>query len=282
MVLSVLALLGGCAAAPDKLYSEAVFVACPVVATAGVQTPPIAACAEETSIYSDAVWVPFFGPLYEAAENRNPDSEPGLTVLATLLPGIGPALQTELGAKRCLAQCLPPAAVALAQADATRIKAYFDLALDVSDGNCQQFVQQWRGGETVSAATVGGLGQGRLEAVLTDTIRENRRQARQILQQLKPPVADVQSRIAAYDGLCSADHALATLEDATHNQLADSFTSDMAEQKAWLTKSGIAAQDANGKPRDNINHINNIQRSSIPGLARPAADKKKPKKPKKR
>lgn len=282
VVLPILALLSSCASTPASLQGAAVFAACPAfTATEQQASPPAlpaAACAEQASIYSNAIWLPFFGPLYEAAINQSPDSEPGLTVLSTLLPGIGPALQSGLGAKRCLAQCLPPAAVALAQADATQIKAYFDQALDVSDGNCEHFLQQWRSGETESAATVGGLGQGRLEAVLTDTLRENRRQARQVLQRLKPTAAEVQSRIAAYDGLCSVDHALATMEDATRNQLAGSFTSDMAEQKAWLAKSGISAANDDGKPKDNIRHINNILRPTLPGLAKPAADKKKPKK----
>jgi hypothetical protein len=281
VVLPFLTLLYGCAATPNQLlYSATVFAACPAAAkTDAPATPPAlpaATCAEQASLYSDAVWVPFFGPLYEAAVNPNPDSEPGLTVLSSLLPVIGPALQTGLGAKRCLAQCLPPA-TALTQTDDAHIKAYFNQALDVSDDNCRHFLQQWRGGESASAETIGGPAQGRLEAVLADTIRENRRQARQILQQLQPTVADVQSRIGAYDGLCSVEHALTTLEDATRNQLSGSFISDMAEQKNWLTKSGIAAPD-DGKPKDPIRHINNILRPGAPGAARPLAEKKKAKK----
>ncbi|MDD4915404.1 MAG: hypothetical protein PHW13_10275 [Methylococcales bacterium] len=265
----MLTLACGCAAGPDSLHGAAVFAECPVTAPANdAQANPAAACAEQVSIYGDAVWVPVFGPLYDAAVNESPDSEPGLTVLATLLPGIGPALQTGLGAKRCLTKCLPPAA---AQADTTQTKAYFDLALDVSDDNCRHFLDTLDSGETATAATVGSLGQGRLEAVLIDTIRQNRRQARQILQQAKPTAAEVQSLIGAYDGLCSLEHALATLEDATRNQLSGSFTSDKAEQKTWLTKSGITAQntESDGKPKDKIRHINNILKSTTPRLPTP-------------
>jgi hypothetical protein len=260
-----LVLLGGCAAGPDGLRSAEVFAGCPAAPAKAPAGLPAPVCAEQESIYGGAVWAPVFGPLYEAAANGDPRRDAGLTVLATLLPGIGPALMTGLGAQRCLTECLPAA-----EPDGggeSQARAYLELALDVSDRNCRRFLERLPGALPADATAGDDLAFARLAVGMADAIQENRRQARKILQQAKPARFGLQSRVAAYDGLCSAEHALATMAEATRNQLSGSQAGNAAEQKAWLAKSGVedgggrtaAEQDA---PKDAQNHINRVQRGT--------------------
>ncbi len=288
----ILALTAACGSAPLKPRAASAFAACPA-ANAGTnqfsatetgsdqtlaspaapdkssaplaeskQLPP-PGCAEQTSIYSGAVWLPFFGPLYDAAINSNPGQEPALTVLATVLPGLGPALQLGLGEKICLAECLTEAAPELSD-DSLR-RAYLEQALQVSDANCRRYVDQLRSAD----ATGGILAEYRLLAVMADAMEANRRQARTILVKDAADAAETRRRVEAYDSLCTLDHAAATLAAATRNQLSGSLTANAADQKMWLAEAGIADTPA-PRPVDKNNHINNIHRiggaSNTPGL----------------
>lgn len=263
-------LLCGCAAEPPRLAGAPVFAACPAAGREGQATAlPQQGCAEDISIYSPVVWLPFFGPLYDAATNTHAERAVGLSLLATVLPGIGPMIQTGLGAKQCLTQCL--AADSAYGLPTGSEQAFLQLALDVSDGNCRQFLDNL----PAALETAAEIAEppARLTPLLSDTILAERRQVRRLLESGKPTAADLPARMAAYDVLCSVDHALATLADAGRNQLAGNGNSNAQDNQAWLERDGFVAEAASHKDsggrRDGkrVSHINRINRPKQPGAA---------------
>lgn len=272
-----LGLMTACASEAPRLASAPAFGACPAghcadsAAAAAPPALPQPGCSADESIYSPVVWLPFFGPLYDAATNTHPERQIGLSLLATVLPGIGPAIQTGLGARQCLTQCL--AADSAAGAGADNGKALLELALTVSDNNCRQFVDSLPG--RLADAEADGAPRG-LAPLLADTIRAERLLARQILENSHPEAAAIPAGIAAYDDLCSAEHALATLADAGRNQLGGNADSNGKDRKAWLEQNGFSAGVAaaretggggQGQDGKRISHINRINRVRVPGAA---------------
>jgi hypothetical protein len=259
-----LSLLGGCASQPLPLASAPVFGVCP--AADHDAPPPSAAalpqprCVEDTSIYSPLVWLPFFGPLYDAATNSHAERQLELSLLATVLPGIGPAIQTGLGARLCLAQCLPVASAANLPSGAE--KRLLTLALDVSDSNCRQFLITLPTALGDDAAPELASGISRL---LTDAITAERLSARQTLTNATADAASLSTKIAAYDALCSVDHSLAMLTEANRNQLSGNSSSKSGAAAAGAATKQMAAQK-DGKHPSHINRINKSKSASTRAL----------------
>lgn len=101
-------------------------------------------CSQKESIYSNSVWIPVFGPLFDLSTNTNPNKKGGWYFLSTILPVIGPAAQLGYGAKQCIAECLPEIDQAKdPSSDPKLLKKYYQTALNVSDANCRTFVSRF-------------------------------------------------------------------------------------------------------------------------------------------
>ena len=226
-----LSLLTACTSAPQRLASTPVFAVCPVLERILTEKVTLAQpqlqCVQDKSIYSPLVWLPFFGPLYDAATNTHAEHQLSLSLLSTLLPGIGPAIQTGVGARQCLAQCLPQESIS--NLPISGVKHFLTLALDVSDRNCQHFLDN-----LPTALNANNAYTPELTPLLMDTIRTERQLARQNLSSLMLDATAITSKINAYDTLCSVDHALALLSDASHNQLSGNNNSNGLDRKVWL------------------------------------------------
>lgn len=233
-------------------------------------------CSQKTSIYSHAVWFPVFGPLWDLTTNTQPGVNAFWYLASTAVPIIGPAMQLSLGSKRCLTQCLPtPDQIRLTD-DAVNStnpvnvesvadrQSYFDLALSVSDANCQRFLNDLAIDEDVAEEAPKKLTQ-----ELIATIKANRQAARSLL--LCSPLNDqeVLAKINNYDNLCNIDFALATLLNAVENQNSGNSIGNKQDQIAWLQQHGITrlpvTSSAAALPMQNKNCLGPAAKSKANG-----------------
>jgi hypothetical protein len=250
-------------------------------------------CSNQSSIYSNAVWVPIFGPWYDFAHNTHALKNTSWYWLSSLLPVFGPLAQIHFGETECLSACLSTPQAVLNSAESTnteQLKQLLDQALQVSDRNCQLFLNRLTvadspdaQGEFTNIEETGKLGiylQQHLWPGLQATVQANRLAARKILNCAPPSQAqDVLTVLDHYDSLCSVASATAALLSASEHQNTANNTSSYQQQSEFLRSQGFnyqltltneacvtptqSAAAIKFKPNLNRrNHINNFFRRS--------------------
>ncbi|OAI27574.1 MULTISPECIES: hypothetical protein [Methylomonas] len=290
-----LPLLNGCAATARSLSSSKVFApSCPTAATptykdpdltissvsltsAGVSDDQTPRCSQKESVYSNAVWIPVLGPLFDLSTNTSPDRKGTWYLVSVAFPLIGPALQLSYGAKQCIAECLPTPVTRV-----PNVADYFDRALNVSDANCRTFLTRFyanvnganeskdslnslstitatgaafanplagaiiSGTKTVLEDGIGSFSnnylQGKLMPDLITTIQKYRQTARKELDTpLYAPdsVEDVVRSVNNYDSLCAIDTAVQIMVESVNNQNSGNDKTNNQDQNIQLKHLGL-------------------------------------------
>jgi hypothetical protein len=292
--------LTGCAGTAKTLSSSKVFaVSCPIRNLPTRQDPDLTVsglfgdaapkpedidvdglhprCSQKESVYSNAVWIPVLGPLFDLSTNTNPDRRGMWYFLSTALPIIGPAAQLSYGAKQCIAECMPrPNKV-----DDKELPAYFDRAMNVSDANCRTFLDRFYAGlnganetkdtlTSISTITATGAAfanplagaiisgtktilsdgitsysanylQGKLMPDLLSTIQDTRQSARAEILKSPVSVEEVVAKVNNYDALCSIENSVQFMQKAANNQNSGNKNTNEQDQKALQEKNGVSA-----------------------------------------
>ena len=241
-------------------------------------------CAQKESIYSNAVWFPVLGPLYDLSTNTNPRRSGIWYFLSTALPIIGPMAQLSYGAKQCISECMPPPETI----DINKLPAYFDRAMNLSDENCGTFLSRFSAGmnganeskdtlNSISTITATGAAfanplagaiisgtktilsdsitsysnnylQSKLMTDLLSSIQEFRKSARTDLAKSPRSVEEVVAKVNSYDALCSIDSAVLFMQKAVNALKASQKTKDGSNEAITVTGTAPAAPAAPAAP----------------------------------
>lgn len=288
--------IAGCAGTSRTLSSSKVFApSCPIANLPTHQDPDLIntglftaapqtddpngfhpRCSQKESVYSNAVWIPVFGPLFDLSTNTNPDRRGIWYFLSTALPIIGPAAQLSYGAKQCIAECIPrPKDVPAAQ-----LPSYFDRAMNVSDENCRTFLSRFYASingvneskdtlTSISTITATGAAfanplagaiisgtktilsdgitsynanylQGKLMPDLLTTIQDDRKNARKTVLTSPLSVEEIVAKVNSYDALCSIDNAVQIMRKAVNNQNSGNKKTNEEDQKELQETNGVS------------------------------------------
>jgi hypothetical protein len=272
-------LLTACAGNWPPVAAGKVYAACPIPAdseisqnaaesnsgqSTGLDSTP--QCAETVSVYSNKIWLPIFGPLWDSLSNTDVSKKSAWYTLSTLLPVIGPAAQQTFGEKRCIAQCLAepevvaPADEAGKKAAAERLKIDLNAALKVSEVNCRLYldglVQQAMGSRYANLAALHEKADGsdaaedQLLPALIETIKANRSKAEKLLICSPLSSAEVVAKIGSYDGLCSTDSALDAMLYVANLQNKRDSSSGRENMYVWLEKKGLTTAAVTDTPKE--------------------------------
>lgn len=273
------ALMTACAGNWPPVAAGKVYAACPIPAdseisqnaaesnsgqSTGLDSTP--QCAEAVSVYSNKIWLPLFGPLWDSLSNTDVSRKSNWYTLSTLLPVIGPAAQQTFGEKRCVAQCLAepevvaPADEAAKKAAAERLKMDLNAALKVSEANCQLYLdglmQQAMSSGYANLAALHNQADGsedsedHLLPTLIETIKSNRSKAEKLLICSPLSHAEVVAKIGSYDGLCSTDSALDAVLYVANLQNKTDSSSGRENMYVWLEKKGLTTATVTDTPKD--------------------------------